>query len=119
MTYIGVTYNISSPFGKYFIYYVVSIPMLCGIAVILSQTKSKRIKGILSFVGRISLEVYLIHAQLMLPLTDMLAKCFCDYIYPVNALAIIFFRFIFSFSIAIGVGYYLHLLVSRIKNLLL
>lgn len=116
VTYIGVTYSISSPLGKYLLYYVVSIPMLCGIAVILSQTKSQTIKGILAFVGGISLEVYLIHAQLMLPLTDMLTEWFCDNIHQVDIAIVMVFRFIFSFVAAIGAGYCLHVMVKRFNK---
>lgn len=71
---------------------------------VMHTTKSNIAKRTLAFIGSISLELYLIHAQIMLPLADLITT---------NVLI----RFIISYTFAIVGAYALHRLVGRINKI--
>ena len=101
--YVAVTLSIHGPLSKYMIYFFVSIPMLVGLSFVINLLKDTVIGRALSFVGSISLELYLLHAQVMLPLSDILTS---------NVLV----RCLISYSGAIVAAYLIHQINSKSKK---
>lgn len=70
--FLGV--NVLDYDWKYLIYIIISYPMVMLLTLILMKTKSSRIKRVLSFLGVITLEVYLLHEKILRCLTMLLEK---------------------------------------------
>ena len=106
LSYILITEVHSSPFSKYLLFFVFSIPMLVSVAMVMHATKLNVVKRTLAFIGSISLELYLIHSFIMLPLSDLITT---------NVLI----RFILSYASSIIGAYALHRLVSCINKIII
>lgn len=102
IVYASLILFIQYPY-KYLLYMIAAIPCVIFVAMVIDKIKSQRIHMILSFIGGISLELYLIHEK-MLFLSDMISTN-------------IIFRIIFSFALAITLSYLLHNSLSKIKFL--
>lgn len=100
--YASLVFCIRYPY-KYLVYMLTAIPCLIFLAMILDKVKSERVRLMLSFMGGISLELYLIHEKLLY-FSDMISTN-------------IAFRIVFSFSLAIVLSYLLHVGLSKIKIL--
>ena len=88
---------ISYPY-KYLLYMAASIPCLLFIAMVVDKC-NRHVQSILSFVGGISLELYLIHEK-CLGISDMISTN-------------IAFRIVFSFTLGILLSYLLHFCLTR------
>lgn len=85
---------------KYFLYMIAAIPCLIFVAMMLDKIDNKNLNLILSFIGGISLELYLIHTKTLF-FSDMISTN-------------VIFRIIFSFTIAIALSYILHLCLAKL-----
>ena len=59
---------------KYLIYVIISYPMVMLLTIILMKTKSLRINKVVSFLGVITLEIYLLHEKILRCLTMLLEE---------------------------------------------
>lgn len=98
--YISLILLISYPY-KYLLYTLAAIPCLIFIAMLIDISGTKRVRSALSFIGGISLELYLIHEK-CLYLTDMISTN-------------IVFRIVSSFAIAITLSFILHTLLTKVN----
>lgn len=79
---------------KYLLYMGAAIPCLVFVAMVIDKMQNRLVNIIFSFIGGISLELYLIHEK-CLYLSDMISTN-------------IAFRIVFSFAVAITLSYLLH-----------
>lgn len=91
--YVSLILFVHYPY-KYLLYMVAAIPCLLFVAMTMDKIKNKRLLTVFSFIGTISLELYLIHEKCLF-FSDMISTN-------------IAFRVTFSFTIAIALSYLLH-----------
>lgn len=102
--YFFIAITLKGPYYKYLSYLFMSVPALLILGYFISMINAKWILQSLAFIGTISLELYLLHAQLILPITDLIV--------PNN----IILRFVISYSMAILLAYVVHQSVAIVRT---
>lgn len=91
---------------KYFAYVVIVIPFVFGLSWILSKIKWR--KSVLSFLGGITLEIYLLHEFILRKICSVVEKI------PFDSCGIIFN--ILVFIVAVGISWLLHSCVTCVEK---
>ena len=102
LCYISTTIIVRTPMEKHISLFIVSIPLLLWIAMCLSFTPTS-IRRCLSFIGGISLEIYLLHSLIVAPIL---------YIFIHKTIIFI----ICTFLVTIMLGYFMHITIRCITN---
>lgn len=102
--YIFTTIVVRGTLGKYISLIIVSIPLLLWLSVCVSFTPIF-IRRFFSFIGGISLEIYLLHSLIVSPIL---------YIFIQSTVVL----FICTFIVTISLGYLIHITINRIINVI-
>lgn len=104
LCYIFTTIVFRGFMGKYLSYVIFSIPMLLWLACMLTITPLSICKG-LSFIGKISLEVYLLHSLIIAPVLHLFIQNI-----PLH--------FMCTVIITLTFAYFMHVIMNRVTNVL-